>query len=69
MHFYYDIDVWEMYDLENDPDELHNLYYDEDFAGLRDSLSRELVLQQQKYKDTGSIEDFRKITDYRYKAL
>jgi len=26
IHFYRDIDVWELYDLQNDPQELHNIY-------------------------------------------
>ncbi len=26
IHFYYDIDEWELYDLWNDPDEMNNLY-------------------------------------------
>ena len=25
IHFYYDIDQWELYDLQNDPNELNNL--------------------------------------------
>ena len=27
IHFYYDIDQWELYDLEQDPNELNNLYF------------------------------------------
>jgi arylsulfatase A-like enzyme len=26
IHFYKDIDCWELYDLKNDPEEMHNLY-------------------------------------------
>ena len=26
IHFYDDIDAWEFFDLQNDPDEMHNLY-------------------------------------------
>jgi arylsulfatase A-like enzyme len=28
IHFYYDIDVWELYDLEKDPSEMNNVYND-----------------------------------------
>lgn len=26
IHFYNDIDVWELYDLQNDPMEMHNIF-------------------------------------------
>jgi len=29
IHFYYDIDVWEFYDLQNDPSEMNNLIHSE----------------------------------------
>ena len=32
IHFYYDIDAWEMYDLEKDPRELRNVYADPAYA-------------------------------------
>jgi len=30
IHFYYDIDEWELYDLEKDPHEMHSVYNDPD---------------------------------------
>ena len=38
MHFYYDIDEWEMYDLEKDPSEMNNIYYDENYKSVRDMM-------------------------------
>ena len=40
IHFYNDIDCWELYDLENDPHELHNLFGDPAYAGEQHALSR-----------------------------
>jgi len=50
IHFYNDIDVWELYDLQNDPHELHNIYADADPA-LIDSLKAELLKLQEQYND------------------
>lgn len=30
MHFYDELDFWELYNLENDPSEMRNLYSDPD---------------------------------------
>ncbi|MCB0305930.1 MAG: sulfatase, partial [Calditrichaeota bacterium] len=34
IHFYDDIDTWELFDLQNDPDELRNLYDDPQYADV-----------------------------------
>jgi len=34
IHFYYDIDEWELYDLENDSHEMNNLYADPRYAEI-----------------------------------
>lgn len=54
IHFYNDIDCWELYDLENDPDEIHNLINDKNYSQLTDELKRQLKQLQTRYKD-GSI--------------
>ena len=41
IHFY-PLDEWEMYDLQNDPDELHNIYDRPEHAELRKELTAEL---------------------------
>ena len=63
IHFYYDIDVWEMYDLEKDPNELHNIYGNPEYAAVRDSLMQDLETRQVQYGDTGSLDEFRAMTD------
>jgi arylsulfatase A-like enzyme len=51
IRFYNDIDAWELYDLEEDPRELHNIYKEADKA-LIDSLKKELEALRSQYKDT-----------------
>lgn len=52
IHFYYDIDAWELYDLENDPEEMHNLAEDLAYVKIMDSLKLMLFEQQEQYGDT-----------------
>jgi arylsulfatase A-like enzyme len=56
IHFYNDIDDWEMYDLQNDPYEMNNIYNDKSSATLRDSLKIELNDLRVYYKDTIKLE-------------
>ncbi|MGM0621874.1 MAG: sulfatase family protein [Bacteroidota bacterium] len=52
IHFYNDIDEWELYDLATDPDEMNNLIDSQEHAALIDSLKTELARLQEKYDDT-----------------
>lgn len=52
IHFYDDIDAWELYDLKNDPMELNNLYNQPEYSSLADSLKNELRQLQVQYRDT-----------------
>ena len=51
MHFYNDIDEWELFDLQEDPQQLHNLYGKPGTEALTDSLRKELVRLQLLYDD------------------
>ena len=62
MHFYYSMDEWELYDLKNDPNEIDNIYA-EASPELIESLKKELEALRKEYKDDGSIEQMRKMTD------
>jgi arylsulfatase A-like enzyme len=55
IHFYYDIDAWELYDLEKDPLELHNVCGDPAFAGVRRELEAELRRLQAFYRDSDEL--------------
>lgn len=55
IHFYYDVDEWELYDLENDPNEMNNLYNTPDYAEIRDSLHQELDNLREYYGDSNEL--------------
>ncbi|WP_257670777.1 sulfatase family protein [Parapedobacter tibetensis] len=52
MHFYYDIDEWELYDLEKDPREMRNVYDDPEYKEVRETMHRKLEEVRKKYKDS-----------------
>jgi arylsulfatase A-like enzyme len=51
IHFYNDIDVWELYDLQEDPKELNNLYGKEGYDQITKELMQELKKLQEQYND------------------
>ncbi len=56
MHFYYDIDEWELFDLEKDPAQLHNLYGTPGTEKLTRKLKAELERLQKQYDDTIALQ-------------
>jgi len=52
IHFYYDIDAWELYDLKKDPQELHNVYHDPSYSNIAAELKSKLDSLQKKYHDS-----------------
>ena len=52
IHFYHDIDEWELYDLEKDPKELNNIYDNPAYADIVKELKAKLKRLREKYKDT-----------------
>lgn len=56
MHFYHDIDAWELYDLEKDPNELINLYGDPAYTDVTAELKRELSRLRKKYGDSEELD-------------
>ena len=55
IHFYNDIDCWELYDLKADPHEMHNLYGSKGYEEITETLKKELVRLQNQYKDTAAL--------------
>jgi arylsulfatase A-like enzyme len=56
MHFYYDIDEWELYDLEADPREMHNVYGDEAYAEVQAELHARLAELRERYGDSEELD-------------
>ena len=52
VHFYFDVDEWELYDREKDPLEMKNIYHDPDYADVVKELHDKLAQLKIKYKDT-----------------
>lgn len=55
IHFYYDIDEWELYDLEKDQHEMKSVYDDPAYADIRATLHKKLDELRVKYKDTDEV--------------
>ncbi len=55
MHYYHDIDAWELYDLENDPQELKNVYDNPDYTDVVKKLKAELKRLQVLYGDSDEL--------------
>jgi len=68
VHFYFDVDEWELYDRKNDPMELNNVYDDPDYKEIREELHQKLVDLRVKYKDSEELDQFY-IEKYREKGI
>lgn len=52
MHFYDDINTWELYDLDEDPSEIHNQIDNPDYDRIEEELRIQLAELQTQYKVT-----------------
>lgn len=52
IHFYYDVDYWELYDLKNDPLEINNLYGIDEYSDIIVELKQKINKLQHEFKDT-----------------
>ncbi|MCL1045041.1 sulfatase [Shewanella electrodiphila] len=57
IHFYHDIDAWELYDLREDPSELNNLYGNASHKQVQDQLNQELDELRKQYKDSSELNE------------
>ena len=56
MHFYYDIDEWELYDLKEDPSEMKNVYNNPQYKKIKDNLHKKLKELRKEYGDSDSLD-------------
>ena len=58
--YFYEIDEWELYDLQRDPNEMKSVYGDPDHATIVQDMKKRLQALRDKYADDGSVVSFRK---------
>lgn len=63
IHYYYDMDQWELFNLEDDKNEMHNLYGKPGYGEITASLKQKIKTLQTQYKDDMSLEEMRAMTD------
>lgn len=51
IHFYNDINWWELYDMKTDPAEMNNLYGQPEYESVVNELKEELQKLQEQYND------------------
>ena len=56
VHFYYDVDEWELYDQINDPNEINNVYEDPRYASVVADMKERLAKMRVKYKDSEELD-------------
>ena len=56
IHFYYDIDEWELYDLDQDPSEMTNLYNNPEYSSVKKRLHLRLSELREHYGDSDSLD-------------
>ena len=57
VHFYYDIDEWELYDRKKDQMEMNNVIDDPAYAEVKNVLMRKLAELRKKYKDSRELDE------------
>ncbi len=65
-HFYYNIDVWELYDRQKDPKQVNNVINDPEYASVVKDLKAQLKQLMIKFDNDKSLDELREITDKNY---
>ena len=52
IHFYYDINEWELYDLEEDPNEMNSVYDNPEYAEVQEQMHQRLTELRAEYGDS-----------------
>ena len=56
IHFYYDIDEWELYDRKKDPNEMNNVYDDPAYQDVVRKMKEDLKKIREKYGDSKELD-------------
>lgn len=57
VHFYFDVDEWELYDRKKDPQEMKNVYNDPAYADVVTDMKKRLKDLRIKYKDSEELDN------------
>ena len=57
IHFYYDVDEWELYDRIKDPSEVQNVYSDPEYNQVIAQLKQKLEDLRKQYKDSDELSE------------
>jgi len=57
IHFYHDVDEWELYDMEEDPSEMNNIFGKSGSEGITEKLTEKLYELKSAYGDTPELEE------------
>jgi arylsulfatase A-like enzyme len=58
VHFYYDVDEWELYDRFSDLNEMSNVYNDPNYSEIKTKLKIELIELRNKYNDSRELDQY-----------
>jgi len=56
IHFYHDLDYWELYDLDEDPSEMNNVYGKPGYAIIQAALTKKLSEVRASYGDSDQVD-------------
>ena len=57
IHFYHDVNEWELYDSKKDPNEVNNVYNDPNYAEVAKEMTQKLKDVRKKYKDSETLDN------------
>ncbi len=57
IHFYYDVNEWELYDRKKDPQEINNVINDPAYAKVVREMKEKLKETRKKYKDSETLDN------------